>query len=411
MKLLVVDSNSQDFIELSNLFIPLGHQLKLAISAEEAWQGLREYAPDIVLLDTALTDSSGLDLLSQIRQNDEFKAIPAFFQTNDPSIELKVKAFELGADDYIIRPYNGADLVDRVSTLLQRTRSTQERMETSPAADTPVYVGQKIVFHSLRGGVGVSSLAANTAVILNKFWQKPTLVMDTAFFNGQVSMLFNINSKRHFGDLKTQYLNGQDSAIILEVIEQHSCGVSIIPAPRYPISMDFLTDGFWASVHTTLNTRFQYIVVDTPHDFSDPVIYQLLDAHVILLVLTPEMASLRVAVSALKTYKQLGIPEDRVRIILNNITFTPSIDVESIERALGVRVSAEIPYDSVEPLRAINIGTPFAISKPTTQISQKLEELAYAVSIESARQDAGANPTKPLQAYLARTTLRNGGPR
>lgn len=407
MKLLVVDSNSSDFIELSDLFLPLDHTLKLAISGSEALQFLQSFQPDIVFLDTTLSDMNGLDVLIQIRSSDEFKTLPVFIQTSDPSIDTKVRAFELGADDYIIRPFNKADLIDRTNNLLAMITANKSVDLESTIDPELAFNAEKIVFHSLRGGVGVSSLAVNTAVVLQQFWEKPTLVMDTAFFNGQVSMLLNINTNKHVGSLKNEYMNGQDAPHLLSIIEEHKSGVKVIAAPRYPIALDFLSEGFWASVATTLRTRFQYIVVDTPHDFSDPVICQLLDAAIIVLIVTPEMASLKVAVSALKTYKQLSINENRIRIVLNHIIPNTGIDRVQIEKALGVKIDLEIPYDPQEVLRAINIGTPYILQRNTSPIAIKTEELAFLLSTPESKKNAAEAPSKVLQAYLGRISSRN----
>lgn len=402
MKILFVDSNSQDFIEITNLLIDSQHELKLAISGSEAIQMLTSFSPDILLLEMHLSDMSGLEILKTVRADENLNQIPVIFLTFETSAEKKVKAYELGADDYIQQPFEPIDFLGRLDVIMQRLLAKISQAPIIEEESGELYIAKKIVFHSLRGGSGVSTLTANTAVYLQKFWEKPTLVVDTAFYNGQISMLFNINSKRHFGELKFERFTGEYHPRLLTLIEEHPSGVKILPAPRYPIALDFLTEVFWESFSTTLTPSFQYILVDTPHDFSDAVISNLLDADLILLVVTPEMASLKVAVSALKTYKQLGIQPERIRIILNQNIPNASIDKEKIEHALGVVIDQEIPYEPFEVLRSINIGTPFAISKTNLPICLKLEELAYLISTDQQKADLPEKQTKTLATFTER---------
>ena len=405
MKVLVVDSDINDINDINNLFSPLGHLIQPAACGSEALDLLPKFEPDLIFLDTSLSDMNGLDLFRKIRQGGDQKDTPIFIATNDNSIDTKVHAFEYGADDYIIRPFKPEDLVDRANSLVARYRSTRALVEGPTAENGQVFNGSKIVFHSLRGGSGVSSIAANTALMLQTFWEKPTLLMDTAFYNGQVSMLLNINTTKHLGTMRNEYMTGQDNPNLLSVIEEHRSGLKVISAPRYPIDLEFLTEGFWASVATTLRTRFEYIVVDTPHDFSDIVIYQLLDATAIVLVVTPEMASLKVAVSALKTYKQLGINEERIKIVLNHHIPGASLDALQIEKALGVKIDLEIPYDPFEVLRAINIGTPFVTHKNTIPVAQKIEDLAFLLSTPESRKNPSKDATLTLLSYLTRKSI------
>lgn len=407
MKILFADSNSQDFIEITDLLFDSNHELKLAISGSEAIQMITSFSPDILILEMQLNDMSGLDILKAVRSDPDLNQIIVFFLTADSSPEKKVKAFELGADEFIKRPFKPADLITRLDVIFQRLQSKKENEPKNEEELQELFIAKKIVFHSLRGGSGVSTLAANAAVALRKLWEKPIVVVDTAFYNGQTSMLFNINSKRHFGELKFERFTGEAHPRILTLIEEHISGVKIIPAPRYPIALDFLNEIFWDSVSATLTPNFQYLIVDTPHDFSDHVILNLIDADLILLVVTPEMAALKVAVSALKTYKQLGINPEHIQIILNQNIPNATIDKEKIERALGVVISFEIPYEPVEVLRSINIGMPFSITKSNLPITLKIEELAYSISTENQKSIQPAIPTKAYLAFSERLSGKN----
>ncbi len=160
MKILFADSNSQDFIEITDLLFDSNHELKLAISGSEAIQMITSFSPDILILEMQLSDMSGLDILKAIRSDPDLNQITVFFLTSDPSPEKKVKAFELGADEFIKRPFKPADLITRLDVISQRLQAKKENEPEIVEEPQEIFIAKKIVFHSLRGGSGVSTLAA-----------------------------------------------------------------------------------------------------------------------------------------------------------------------------------------------------------------------------------------------------------
>jgi pilus assembly protein CpaE len=146
--------------------------------------------------------------------------------------------------------------------------------------------------------------------------------------------------------------------------------------------VDSIPDEFWRVVTDNFIKRYDFLIMDTAHDFSDLTITMLNASTYILLLLTPEMAALRAAVSALNIYERLGFPEEKIKIILNNPIPTTSIKQSQLEKALKRPIDMVIPYEPIEVLRGINFGQPFYAEKPELAISSTLENLAYELSSE-----------------------------
>lgn len=87
----------------------------------EFWKSMGEQKPDLVLLDIMLPEESGLSILEQIRNNPGTRKLPVIMLTAKGSEIDKVRGFELGADDYIPKPFGMMELVARVKALLRRT--------------------------------------------------------------------------------------------------------------------------------------------------------------------------------------------------------------------------------------------------------------------------------------------------
>lgn len=383
MKILVVDPTSNDYLLISAIFKQIA-EVKLVFSGLDAIEQL-DLSVNLVVISSDLADMDAITLLQKIRSANVNAKVAVLILSSDPSLETKLKAYQYGADEYLVKPVTAEMISDRINVLFQRMGFSQDPevvFESEKSAQSPNLNSKKIVFHSLRGGSGVSTLAVNTSVALVELWRAPTILMDTAFYNGQVTMLLNHNQKKSFSDMESAIFSGSEHPEILSAIEEHNSGLSLLAAPRYPTSLDFLNEVFWDSVKASLTPRFNYILVDTPHDFSDPTISNLIGADMIMLVVNPEMSSLRVAVGALRTYKQIGIPQNKIQVILNHNVPNYTIDPVRIQTALDISIDAVIPHEAVEVTKAINVGMPVVKTKPNIPISSKIFEMAYRLSLD-----------------------------
>lgn len=99
---------------------------------------LDQQAPFLVLLDIMLPNESGLDLLAKIRAHKEAADIPVILVTARTSELDKVKGLDLGADDYITKPFGVMELVSRVKALLRRAKSNAPKKDTRLCCGTLV---------------------------------------------------------------------------------------------------------------------------------------------------------------------------------------------------------------------------------------------------------------------------------
>ena len=99
-------------------------------SLDEANEKLKSKKFDLILLDLMLPDGSGLDLCKKIKSNSETEATPIIILTAKDDEVDKVVGFELGADDYVTKPFSVRELILRVKAILKRSdRKTKEVVE------------------------------------------------------------------------------------------------------------------------------------------------------------------------------------------------------------------------------------------------------------------------------------------
>jgi len=99
-----------------------GFEVVEAFSGQQAMDRLRETLPDLVLLDVMLPDIDGFEVLRLIRENNE---VPVIMLTAKGEEDDRVQGLELGADDYVTKPFSPRELVSRARAVLRRTDSAR----------------------------------------------------------------------------------------------------------------------------------------------------------------------------------------------------------------------------------------------------------------------------------------------
>ena len=106
----------------------------------EFWKAVKDETPTLILLDIMLPEEDGLSILKKLRNEPETASVPVIILTAKADEFDKVKGFDLGADDYVPKPFSMMELVARVKAVLRRVES-----ETAPSEYTigPLYVCPK----------------------------------------------------------------------------------------------------------------------------------------------------------------------------------------------------------------------------------------------------------------------------
>ncbi len=107
---------------LSYNFNSENYEVRVARDGEEGLLAVRENDPDIVILDWMLPKLSGIEVCRQLKKNADTRSIPIIILTARGEEGDKLRGFETGADDYVVKPYSINELLARAKALLRRTR-------------------------------------------------------------------------------------------------------------------------------------------------------------------------------------------------------------------------------------------------------------------------------------------------
>lgn len=125
-ELIAVIDDEPDILELVSLHLKgSGFKVKEFLNAEGFFKFLSSKIPDLVILDLMLPDSDGIEICKYLKSNEAYKSIPIIMLTAKASETDKVLGLELGADDYVTKPFSPRELVARVKAVLRRKTEGQ----------------------------------------------------------------------------------------------------------------------------------------------------------------------------------------------------------------------------------------------------------------------------------------------
>ncbi|MCL2617251.1 MAG: response regulator transcription factor [Defluviitaleaceae bacterium] len=151
IKILVVDDDP-NICELISLYLNKeGYETKEVYSGKKALDEFSAFAPDLVLLDLMLPEMDGYQVCGALRK---ISAVPIIMLTAKGEVFDKVLGLDLGADDYVVKPFDTKELVARIKAVLRRYEQTSEagddmpitypNLRISPTTYTAVYYGKEL---------------------------------------------------------------------------------------------------------------------------------------------------------------------------------------------------------------------------------------------------------------------------
>lgn len=125
-KLVAIVDDEEDILELVSLHLQkAGFKTKEFEDGASFFKYIKNNTPDIVVLDLMLTDSDGFEICKYLKKEEKFSSIPVIMLTARSDEMDKILGLELGADDYVTKPFSPRELVARVKAVLRREEKAQ----------------------------------------------------------------------------------------------------------------------------------------------------------------------------------------------------------------------------------------------------------------------------------------------
>jgi pilus assembly protein CpaE len=325
-----------------------------------------EPTPSLVIVESLLRGRDLLDRLDSLAEVcDEGTKVVVIGATND--ISLFRELMRQGVSEYIVAPIQPLTLIKVISGLF-----------SDP--DTP-FAGRTIAFIGARGGAGSSVLAHNFAYALSESMQANTVIADYDLAFGTAGLDFNQDPLQGMAEALNEP-DRLDSVLLDRMLTKCSERLSLFSAPA-ALDQDYMADEeAFAEVTRKVRASAPFIVMDLPHIWSPWLKNCLVSADDVVIVATPDLASLRNAknmIDLLKSYR----PNDKPpRVVLNQTEMPgrPEIPRKDFTAALGIEPICSIPFDPKTFGVASNNGQMIGELAPNSRANEALADIVMAIT-------------------------------
>ena len=385
-----------------------------ASGGAESIEMAKELAPDVVLMDINMPDLDGISAAEAILEaNPHTQLVMMSVQSEADYLRRSMLA---GAREFLTKPFTSDELVTAVRRvyglkprveappLIQRAplpkspaprrlpqgmpgRGARPGYQDGPPPEEifrptrPEKRGQAIALYSPKGGVGCSTIATNLALALGEEGEKKVALVDFSLQFGDLGVLLNLQSQSTVADL-APHVEELDEILLDEVMQAHSSGVKVLLAPPGPEMADLMAPEHMRRILAQLKGIYDYIVVDTASSLSDLTLAVLEGSDKILLVIAPDIPTIKNARLFFEVMEALDHPPEDIILVLNKVNRRGSIQEENIEASIKHPIASRIRNDREAALAAANQGIPLLIGQNKRPISQDILTLAHQLSGE-----------------------------
>ncbi|GJM20489.1 MAG: hypothetical protein DHS20C15_04040 [Planctomycetota bacterium] len=218
--------------------------------------------------------------------------------------------------------------------------------------------GRVVSFVSNKGGAGKSTLAVNTATLLATRHPGRVLLIDASLQLGVCASLLDLACETTLADAARQ-TERLDDALLRTLSVEHECGLRVLAAPRDALDAADVDEQAISRIITVARRSFDVVIVDT-FPMVDSVALAILDlSDLVEIVISGLVPNVLGAEAFVRVLGQLGLPEERQRLVLNatHPSFSGSLRPRDVASRLDRTLHHVIPY-SRRALAAVNSGRP-----------------------------------------------------
>ncbi len=325
-----------------------------------------EPTPSLVFVESSARGHDLLDQLGQLAEVcDTNTKVVVIGAHND--IQLYRELIRQGVSDYMITPVQALPLIKSIATLYNDP-------------ETP-FIGRTVAFVGARGGAGSSSIAHNFAYCLSEQMQSNTVIVDYDLAFGTAGLDFNQDPLQGMADALNEP-ERLDSVLLDRMLTKCTERLSLFSAPA-TLDQDFTSDQeAYDEVTRKIRSAAPFIVMDLPHMWTPWLRAGLIAADDVIIVATPDLASLRNAKNIIDLLKQARPNDALPRLVLNQMDMPgrPEIPVKDFTAALGVEPTALIPFDAKLFGEASNHGQMIVETAPASKTADAITQLTATLT-------------------------------
>lgn len=328
--------------------------------------------PDIVLLDFEF-QSQPFDLVDEIASKFPLSAVVAIL-TEAEMMNLD-RVVLSGARAFVKYPYQPKKLVITIKRVLELLERNTIKPADQPGSGEPtINLRNTFTVFSPKGGVGTTTIATNLAISLHNETKAEVLLVDGKLPFGHVSLFLNLLTGNSIVDL-VAHASMLDQQLIRQVVVEHTSGIKVLPSPNNLTEAQDIQPENLFSIVQGLQQMYPYIIIDAGNTINENTVTYMDSSDKILLVINPDLASMRDARQFLEISNSLSYEKEKILFLLNLTGRKADVRPEEIEKILNVKIFGKISADEEFAISSLNEGVPMVIKKPRHQICRAFTKI------------------------------------
>jgi DNA-binding response OmpR family regulator len=370
-RIAVIDDEAPNRAYLQALLGTAGFEVQVAAGGNEGVALVEQARPDLVLIDLMMPEVDGFMVCERIRKGPAGATQIVVLSALD-TVDGKVRALELGADDYLVKPVESRELVSRIKGMLDR--ADRLRQQGSQAQ------GRLTVVAGAKGGIGTSTVAINLAASQAASKGPEAVVLaDLAVPVGTLGSMLNIGAPDRWAWGEVLEDGASVHRLSSYLMRNPQVPFRLLPGVGRGSPYQDVRPEAVSKFATSLRGLAETIVVDLGNQPSPFVPPMLREADVICVVVEPEVICVELTGPFLDRLRSTGILSHRIRLVISNPHGSLQLSRTEVAATLNMEVAGMILYQRDEFSAASKRRLPIVVQQPQGPAATQFKELLQAL--------------------------------
>jgi pilus assembly protein CpaE len=371
LSILLLAAERNSAAQLAQLLSAPGHGVTVVATVADLLNAAPRYS--LVVLDRVPAGTTMAQVIAELRANTSGPVAPILAISQSADVEERIGLLEASADDVLTRPFDAAELASRVEALAMHAQRDGDR-------PTGHRVGRRVIsVFSPKGGVGTTTVATNLALIAAERHPNQTLIMDLDLSFGQVASHLNITPKQTVLELARDVAAQHDPDLFRTYAIHHPGNLQVLAAPPGPGFSSLITPQHIEQILAVAADAYEMVIIDAGTALDERAMTVFGRSDTTLIPVLPEIPALNSVHVMFDQLSDIGALGGSIVFVLNNAFARELLKRNDIETALGAKIAAELPYDPLVYLKAVNEGVPVVRGSAKSAPADKLRALADVV--------------------------------
>jgi len=296
-------------------------------------------------------------------------AVGVILARREVDVTLLSRAMQSGIRDVVPVGDHAA-----MAAACRRSYEVSRRMLAPPTDDEAV-PGEIVTVFAAKGGCGKTTLAINLGVALARQGAKRVCVVDLDLAFGDVAISVQLDPLRTVVDALPM-AGHLDQSGTASLVTRYQPGLDVLLAPVTPGDAEKIPPRLIGELLAALRGMYDYVVVDTPAQFSEHVLTAMdVSAHLVLLT-TPDVPALKNLRVTLDMLDLLSYPRQIRSVVVNRSDSKVGLSLDHVERVVRCPIAAQVPSSRAVPI-SVNKGVPITLDSPGHPVSQAITKFAH----------------------------------